>query len=214
MAIARAVPVMQLVRKSNVALWSWWWIAGLLVVSSAAARPSAEPSWTGAEAEIAACFSAMDNDPALATINAKFARGMPDAAQLADRDLPSEEEAEALRLRVRTTRQCRDMRLAAVHALHPQLEPAYATLYYRADQVFQYLTNRLVTYGTANRLASESLAAFQERSRAYFAAGDSERRSLAERWSEQLQRAHSNPPPPEGDNDCRWVELNLSCDRP
>jgi hypothetical protein len=168
-------------------------------------------SWDDAEKQIAACFAAMDRDPALALVNAKFARRNPTAAQLADRTLATDDEADALRLRVRKTRPCREMRLAAVRAFHPLLEPAYTALYYQADQVFAYLIDRLLTYGSANRFAAESLALFQQRSRAYFAADEGARRSLSETWSEQLQRAHSNPPPPEGDNACGWVELNLEC---
>jgi hypothetical protein len=184
-----------------------------VVIALALAPPAwASPaSWEEAEAQIAACFTAMDRDPALAVVNAKFARRDPTAAQLADRSLATTDEAEALRLRIRKTRPCRELRLAAVRAFHPLLEPAYTALYYQADQVFAYLIDRSLTYGSANRLAAESLALFQERSRAYFEGSETERRAVSETWGEQLQRAHSNPPPPAGDNDCRWVELNLVC---
>jgi hypothetical protein len=184
--------------------------AGLLVCSGASFASDAD--WEKAEAEIAACFAGMDADPALAVVNAKFARRNPTPAQLADTAVPSEGEAEALRLRIKKTRPCRGLRLAAVNAHHPMLEPAYATLYYQADQVFGYLHQRTITYGTANRLSAESLDQFRARERSYFAASQAERSALADAWRDQLQRGHSNPPPYDPQAKCAWSDLNIACE--
>lgn len=168
-------------------------------------------AWAEDDAKIAACFAAMDRDPALAVVNAKFARREPSAAQLSDQSFASEAEAEALRLRVAKTRPCRTLRLEAVRVHHPLLEPAYATLYYQADQVFDYLTQGFVSYGAANRLAFEALTAFRAREQGYFAATtESARQALSLEWSENLQRAHSNPPPSSPVH-CAWGGLNLWC---
>lgn len=176
-----------------------------------AAMASAE-TWAEDDAAVIACFAAMDREPALAVVNARFARREPTAAQLADAGMPSEAEAAALRLRVQTTRPCRERRLGAVRAHHPMLEPAYATLYYQSDQVFDYLTQGFVTYGTANHLARDALVAFRGREAAYFGArGEAERAALSESWSDSLQRAHSNPPPGNGPRRCIWEALNIAC---
>jgi hypothetical protein len=152
----------------------------------------------------------MDRDPALAVVNAKFARRNPSPAQLGDQSCANEDEAAALRLRVRKTRPCRELRLAAVKAHHPLLEPAYATLYYQADQVFDYLQQGAISYGAANRLSAQALALFQARERAYVAAPADERVALADVWREELQRGHSNPPPPPS-RACSWQGLNIVC---
>lgn len=167
-------------------------------------------TWAEAEAEIAACFQTMDRDPALAVVNAKFARRDPTALQLADESFVTEDEAAALRLRMRKTRPCRELRLAAVRAHHPSLEPAYATLYYQADQVFDYLQQGAISYGAANRLSAEALDLFRARERAYLAASADERIALADVWNDELQRGHSNPPPPPGFR-CAWADLNIVC---
>ena len=98
-----------------------------------------EDDWHNAEAGIAACFKAMDEDPGLAQVNAKYARRDPTPSQLSDRAIPSDAESAALRRRVEVTGPCRTLRLAAVRDNHPLLEPAYTALYYQADQVFSYL---------------------------------------------------------------------------
>lgn len=169
-------------------------------------------TWAEDEAAIAACFAEMDRDPALATVNAKFARRDPTAAQRADPSVATEAEAQALRQRAQKTRPCRELRLAAVRAHHPSLEPAYATLYYQTDQVFQYLREGWISYGTANRLSAEAFAFFKRREAAYFAASaDPERRALSNDWDEMLQRAHSDPPPSRGPARCWWQALNIVC---
>jgi hypothetical protein len=174
------------------------------------AAPLRAASWDEAEAEIVACFQAIDRDPALAVVNGKFARRNPSAAQLADKSFADEREGAALRLRVQKTRPCRELRLSAVKTYHPLLEPAYATLYYQADQVFGYLQQGAISYGAANRLSAEALELFQARERAYFAASADERAALANVWAEELQRGHSNPPPPPAQS-CSWQGLNIAC---
>ncbi|MBP6014410.1 MAG: hypothetical protein KBA31_19435 [Alphaproteobacteria bacterium] len=170
-------------------------------------------TWAEDDAAVMACFAAMDREPALAVVNPRFARRDPTAAQLADAGMPSEAEAAALRLRVQKTRPCREKRLAAVRAHHLLLEPAYATLYYQSDQVFDYLTQDFVTYGTANHLARDALVAFRAREAAYFGARDEvERAALSEGWSEALQRAHSYPPPDSGPRSCAWQGPNIVCE--
>ena len=119
-----------------------------------------------------------------------------------------------MRLRIRKTRPCRDLRLAAVKSDRPLLEPAYTTLYYQADQVFEYLIEGSVSYGVANQLAGESLAAFERRSNDYSKAGsDYARRARAAQWLDTLQRAHSDPPPSAEYRDkCHWREINIACE--
>ena len=182
-------------------------IAALAAASAAQAAP-----WEEDEKAIATCFAAMDRDPALAAVNAKFARRDPTPAQRTDKSVVTPAEAEALKARAAKTRPCRALRLDAVRRHHPHLEPAYAILYYQADQVFQYLREGLITYGTANTLSADAFAAFKARETAYFAAPDEAQRSaLANGWSEALQRAHSNPPPWNVPATCVWEELNIAC---
>ena len=119
-----------------------------------------------------------------------------------------------MRLRVAKARPCRELRLGAVKAHRPLLGPAYTTLYYQADQVFAYLTQGWISYGEANRLSKESLAAFEQRAQAYSqAADDDQRRSLAQTWLDALQRAHSEPPPSAPHRvTCQWRALNIACE--
>jgi len=176
--------------------------------------PSVARTWVEDDAKVAACFARMDSDPALALVNAKFARRNPTTAQLADTGFATAAEADALRLRVQKTRPCRELRLAAVKSHHPLLEPAYTTLYYQADQVFEYLTEGWISYGAANRLSKESLAAFELRSSQYFKAeNDAQRQTLSQSWLEEIQRAHSDPPPSAPyPVTCRWRILNIACE--
>jgi hypothetical protein len=152
----------------------------------------------------------MDQDPLLARVNAKFARHDPTPAQLADRAVPTDAQASELRLRVERTARCRAMRLAAVRANRPLLEPAYAVLYYQADQVFSYLQEQAISYGTANRLSAQSLESFRQRERAYASASDTERSAAADTLRDQLQAGHSAPPPTP-DLRCEWDGLNVAC---
>ncbi|MCE9521082.1 MAG: hypothetical protein K8S25_01460 [Alphaproteobacteria bacterium] len=190
-------------------------VCGLLVFGlwSGAASFAAASSWAEDDAKVVACFAVMDANPALAVVNAKFARREPSAAQLGDARFASASEVEALRLRVSATRPCRALRLGAVRAHHPLLEPAYTTLYYQADQVFVYLIDGWISYGAANRLAQASLGAFKGREQAFFAArSDEARRALSNGWDEALQRAHSDPPPSAPwPVTCAWRELNIAC---
>lgn len=184
----------------------------LCIVAFAAATAAQASTWEEDEKAIAACFAAMDRDPALAVVNAKFARRDPTLAQRTDKSVATPAEAEALRARAAKTRPCRELRLDAVRRHHPHLEPAYAILYYQTDQVFQYLREGLVTYGTANTLSADAFAEFKVRETAYFAAPDEAQRSTrANEWSEELQRAHSNPPPWNVPAACAWEELNIAC---
>lgn len=188
-------------------------IATVLVLLAAAPVATAA-TWEEAEAKIADCFTSMDQDPALSLVNAKFARRDPTPAQIADQSFASAEEADALRLRVRKTRPCRTLRLEAVAAHHPLLEPAYATLYYQADQVLEYLTNGWMSYGNANRLSHDALVMFRARGELYQRTpSDGERRALSQAWSEYLQLAHSNPPPDGRRAKCKWQALNIFCER-
>ena len=184
--------------------------AQLLLVSSSVVLAS---SWVEEDAAVKSCFAAMDRDPLLQNVNAKFARREPSPGQLADASVPTAEEQDQLRLRIRKTRPCREMRLAAVQIHRPALKPAYAILYYQSDQVFDYLGQRFISYGTANRLAGEALNAFRQRELAYLSAtDDGARRALAAAWEESLQRAHSYPPPDSGPRVCGWADLNVVCD--
>lgn len=186
------------------------WALGVAFALLALGAPARAGSWSEAEAAIASCFQAMDRDPALAAVNAKFARRDPTPAQLDDAAVPSEADAEALRLRAVKTKPCRELRLGAVKAHHPLLEPAYVALYYQSDQVFSYLQARAIAYGAANRLAAAAFAAFKAREAAYFAADARARAALSAAWLDELQRAHSNPPPPLGLT-CAWAGLNIEC---
>jgi len=183
-------------------------IAALLLTSNAYGDASAA---RGDEAAIAACFATMDRAPELQPVNKKFARRDPSADQLADTSVASEAEADLLRLRVAKTKPCRELRLNAIRAHEPLLEAAYATLYYQADQVFEYLMQGWISFGEANRLSRLALLAFEARQNAYRSAGsDSARLTLSASWSEVLQRAHSNPPPG-GLVICAWEDVNLAC---
>jgi hypothetical protein len=179
---------------------------------SAQANETNDETWQQAEAKIAACFQVMDRDAALAVVNAKFSRRNPTPAHLADRSVPTDDEAVALRLRVQKTKPCREMRLAAVLAHHPLLEPAYATLYYQADQVFDYLQQQAITYGAANRLSAEALDLFKAREHLYSTSPEDEQVALANVWRELLQRGHSNPPPDTPERECSWSDLNIACE--
>lgn len=172
---------------------------------------AAAATWQDEEKKVAACFVAMDAAPELQVVNAKFARRDPTPAQLSDRTIASEGEATALRLRIAKTRPCRELRLAAVDTHHPLLKPAYETLYYQADQVFDYLQQRAIPYGIANRLSAEALDLFRARERTYPAAPEDERRVLADLWLEQLQQGHSYPPPQQPQS-CAWQALNIVCE--
>jgi len=169
-----------------------------------------DDEWTKADAGTSACFKAMDEDPQLARVNAKFARHDPTPAQLADHAVPTEEEAAKLRVRVQRTAPCREMRLAAVRDMRPLLEPAYAVFYYQADQVLSYLQEQAISYGTANRLSSQALESFRTRERAYDDASNVERSVAAAALRDQLQAGHSAPPPTP-DLRCVWGGLNVSC---
>jgi hypothetical protein len=185
-------------------------IAALLACGFAMGCQTADDAWLQADASISACFKAMDQDPQLARVNAKFARHDPSPAQLADRAVPTDAESAELRLRVERTAPCRAMRLAAVRDNRPLLEPAYAILYYQADQVFSYLQQQAISYGTANQLSSQSLESFRKRERDYAAASNEARALAADALREQLQAGHSAPPPtPE--LRCIWDGLNVAC---
>lgn len=193
-------------------------IIGLLMLSVCAATGQAaalsiDPGEEAKAAygEVAKCFAAMDAEPALAVVNAKFARARPSAAQLADASFATDAQSDALRLRVAKTRPCRELRLDALARFDPLLVPAYRILYYQADQVFDYLINQRISYGVANTLARDAMNAFALRDHAYMAAaGEEERRALSTAWVEELQRAHSNPPQTRAQS-CKWVDVNVEC---
>lgn len=164
-----------------------------------------------AEASVKKCFADMDAEPALAVVNAKFARAKPSAAQLSDPHFASDTEADALRLRIEKTARCRELRLMMLEVFYPLKRPAYRILYYQADQVFDYLINQRINYGVANTLARDAMNAFALRDHAYMAAaGEDERRALSTAWAEELQRAHSNPPQTRAKS-CKWVDVNVEC---
>jgi hypothetical protein len=183
----------------------------VLIVTVGVARAETD-TWKADDEKVTACFATMDRMPELQPVNAKFARRDPTAEQLSDPGIATETEAQLLRLRVEKTRPCRELRLAAVRNSYPLLEPAYKTLYYQADQVFEYLANGWITFGEANRLSSKALAEFNARQKTFFEARSDERRhDLSTDWDESLQRSHSNPPPAHGPVECRWESTNLAC---
>ncbi|MEQ1865005.1 MAG: hypothetical protein ABL996_10165 [Micropepsaceae bacterium] len=187
-------------------------LLALALVAAASLAGDANSTWKADDEKIAACFASMDRMPELQPINTKFARRDPTADQLADRSIATDAESSLLRLRVEKTRPCRELRLAAVRKSFPLLEPAYKTLYYQTDQVFEYLTNGWITFGEANRLSSKALAEFSARQKAFFDAKSEKRRQeLSIDWDESLQRSHSNPPPARGTVNCLWVSTNLAC---
>ena len=186
--------------------------AYVALVFAAGAPDDGLSAWKADEQNIAGCFAAMDRLPELQAINGKFARRDPTPAQLADVSVASDAEAELLRLRIKKTRPCRNLRLSAVQTSYPLLEPAYKTLYYQADQVFEYLIEGWITFGEANRLSRESLVVFEARQRSFLALkSEKRRRKLSVRWDEALQRSHSNPPPSQGPVTCHWAATNLAC---
>ncbi|MFM9862150.1 MAG: hypothetical protein ACKVRO_00965 [Micropepsaceae bacterium] len=180
-------------------------------VACAPNAPIDDPVWRTAEARYTACVEPVDRDPAFSTVNDKLPRQAPSLAQLADRRVPDEAEASALRLRAQKARACRTLRLDAAAKHHPGLAPAYQTLDYQSDQVLDYLQQGAIDYGTANRLLAEAGAMFSLRRETYFGGAPDERAKVAEAWSDQLQRGHSNPPPPSPALTCDWEELNIMC---
>ncbi len=183
----------------------------LLFAVTACATQPAEGVWAAADADIARCFAAMDADPALAAVNAKYARRNPTPVQLADKTFATAAEGDALRLRMQKTQPCRELRLAAVAEFRLLETPSYRTLYYQADQVIAYLADGWISYGTANRLALDSFQAFEQRGNALGNAADPS--VLSNEWDEALQRGHSNPPPDRRVVSCAWEDLNLACAR-
>lgn len=185
-------------------------VAVMLGCGIATGCQTAEDAWMKADARISACFKAMDQDPQLARVNAKFARHDPTPSQLADHAVPTDAEAAELRLRVERTAPCRMMRLAAVRDNRPLLEPAYVVLYYQADQVFSYLQQQAISYGTANQLSAQSLEMYRTRERDYATATNAERTAAAEALRDQLQAGHSALPPTPALR-CVWDGLNVAC---
>jgi hypothetical protein len=160
--------------------------------------------------DAAACFRAIDREPALKGVNAKFSRERATSAQLADASVATEDEAEALRLLARKTRDCREKELAAVENRDPLLAPAYRILYYQREQVLDYLQQQAISFGTANRLNGEARGSFDARQQSYTIASPARQAEFAELWDEELQRGHSNPPQPAG-LACTWEALNILC---
>ncbi len=180
--------------------------------ASVGVLPGDNPGWKSAEVEINACFEAMDRDPALAVVNAKYARRDPTPEQLANQGVATDQEADQFRARVAKTRPCRDMRLDAVKRFYPLLEPSYRILYYQADQLFEYLSGKWITYGEANRLSRISQLKATGRQRDFFEARDAKSQlDMSKDWNEQLQRAHADPPPTHAAATCEWSDLGLAC---
>ena len=173
--------------------------------------PGDNPGWKSAEVEINACFEAMDRDPLLA-VNAKYARRDPTLEQLAYQGVATDQEADQLRARVAKTKPCRDMRLDAVKRFYPLLEPSYRILYFQADQLFEYLSEKWITYGEANRLSKISQLKATGRLSGFFDALDAKSQlDMSKAWDEQLQRAHANSPPTHSAATCEWSDLVLAC---
>lgn len=184
----------------------------LVLAAAAGTSGGGLSAWKADDANVSGCFAAMDRTPELQAVNAKFARRDPTPEQLADPSVATEAEADMLRLRVKKTKPCRELRLSAVRTSYPLLEPAYKILYYQADQVFEYLTEGWITFGEANRLSRESLSAFDVRQKVFFGEKSHKQKSkLSVYWDEALQRSHSNPPPARGPVACQWLATNLVC---
>ena len=190
------------------------WIAFSLASLAAAAASGGgdDPGWKAADGLIAVCFSEVDNDPPLAAVNGKYPRRDPSAAQLADKSVATDDEADRLKLRMDTVARCRAMRIEAVSRYYPSLLPAYDILYYQADQLFDYLRRKWITYGEANRLSKISQAQFKERESAYFSAVTAQDRlALSKGWSDMLGRVRHDRPPAPTPATCDWVDLALVC---
>jgi hypothetical protein len=187
-------------------------VFSLTGVASAAPPADQGAAWRTAEAKFTACFEGVGSDPIFAAVNAKFALRSPAPAQFLDKRVPDEGEAETLRLRTNALRACREMRRAAVRMHHPDLEPAYQMLDYQADQVSDYLLQRAIDYGTANRLSETAQFNFNLRALFFHHGTADERATLAQQWRDSLARAHSNPAPTGPDFVCDWHALNIRCE--
>jgi len=183
-----------------------------VLASAAVASDASDPGWKAEDVNIAQCFAAMDHDPALASVNSKYARRDPTAAQLADTHVATDEETNRLKSRIAKTAPCREMRIKAVSRHYPSLMPSYRILYFQADQIFEYLMNKWITYGEANRLSQLSQQQFKDREAAYFrAATEQERPTLSKSWSDAFIRVRVKAPPDGVAATCAWVDLALSC---
>jgi len=182
------------------------------LAAAAGAAGADNPEWKAADARIAACFEAADNDPRLAVVNGKYPRRDPSAAQLADTSVMTDQEADQLKVRIDQVARCRGMRIEAVGRIYPSLLASYGILYFQADQLYEYLTQKWITYGEANRLSKLSQARFRERESAYFAAAtEQERQTLASEWSAAMQGLRYDSPPERPPVTCDWVKAALLC---
>jgi hypothetical protein len=165
------------------------WVAFSLASLAAAVASGGpnNPEWTEADTRIAACFSSVDKDSAIAIVNGKYPRRDPSLAQLNDKSVSTDKEADQLKVRMGMVARCRAMRIEAVSRFYPSLMPSYRILYFQADQLFEYLRQKWITYGEANRLSKLSQSQFRDRESAYFSLSiEQDRLALSKSWSNML----------------------------
>jgi hypothetical protein len=171
-------------------------------------------SWSEDRDRASACFDSVASGPDVLPLSGKLARRDPTLVQLADENLPSDEDVRALTLRSQKERRCQEMMLSAVREHHSWFESAYQIRFFQVDLVYVQLLKKRITFGNANRLLQESYLEFSAREDQYFQArSDEQRRVLAESMRDLSRQAQSSPPPSgTGRMTCRWIGPTLYCD--
>jgi hypothetical protein len=177
----------------------------------ACAEPQ-DPAWNAVEARVKVCREAAVTDPALREASRRLSFVEPSPAQRADRGFPNESEGVLLaRLHGRIAT-CWKLRQDAAPALRPLMQYAYTAHAYQAGQVINYLVDRAISFGEANRLlaeAAEAAEALRTRERAYLTHSHEARQRASYNLDQSLQRAHRAPTPLPGMT-CEWEELSLA----
>lgn len=169
-----------------------------------------DPAWNAVEARVKVCRDSAMTDPVLREASRRLSFGEPSPAQRADRSFPTGPESTLVaRLHGRVA-SCWKLRQDAAPALRPLMQYAYIAHDYQAGQVLNYLFDRAISYGQANRLLAEAAAALRTRERAYLAHSHEARQRASYNLDQTLQRAHRAPTPLPGMT-CEWEELNLAC---
>jgi hypothetical protein len=121
-------------------------------------------------------------------------------------------EATVLLERAARNKACAARQEAVRRERLPGLQPSQDLLRHHDEQVLRYLTQGLITYGNANRLARDALWEANMREGAYFR-GETERAKLTQEWRDRLQRLRP-PTPLDGPrmSGCIWRDDNIACD--
>lgn len=193
----------------------WSGVAALVLLSAGAASAGLFGSdWNDDAQKTRECLAEVDRAQELQALNSRLVRRDPTLAQLADEGIPTDLDAQAVRLRAEREKPCRALTLEAVRRHRPPLMSAYNIRFFQMDIVYVQLLQRRITFGNANRLMQESHLSFAERESQYLRArSEAERQALAESLDGIAKQMQSSPPPPgAGRLTCRWVGPTLYCD--